>query len=240
MNIINDLIQYWLDATWYIALLLSILVNISIFMITASFLEKIIQVLIYDYNVGSYINNKPLKPNQKKHEIKNGIVACIIFALGSLLIRLLYQEIWPTSFIDLCIQVLVFTVYYESYSYLIHRILHSKYLIKFHAIHHRSLRVTSWTAYSVHPIEAAFIGLSVPLYMFFLPLNLGTSLVFHVFGMMFTIIIHSNYKVHSSNTLLRNISNYPLFHSKHHSSRNVNFGFIHGFWDKLFKTINRD
>ena len=238
MTVLNELIEYWLSAYWLWALCMSIIVNIVIFVVTAFILDKFIQKLVDKFKLGYYIDNRELKIHQKKIELRNGIVACIVFAFGSLLVRVLFTGIWPTSVYDFLIQIVVFTAFYESYSYFIHRLLHTKYLIRFHAVHHKSIRVTPWSAYNVHPIEAMFIGLSVPLFMLLFPLNLGIALIFHVFGMMFTIFLHSNFNFNGDNMVTKIINKYSYFHSQHHMIGKINFGFINQFWDRLLKTKN--
>lgn len=65
---------------------------------------------------GQYIDNRKLKTGQVVNEYKNGVIACFIFALTSLLTRELYDQIWPPTFSRLFLQLIVFTVFYETYS----------------------------------------------------------------------------------------------------------------------------
>ncbi|MCX4026254.1 sterol desaturase family protein [Endozoicomonas sp. SM1973] len=236
MHYINQLLQFWIETDWYFALLMSIMVNIVVFVSTAAILDYAIAGLISKYKVGGYIDDRPLKLNQKKMEIKNGVVACVIFGVGSLITRELFNQVWPISFVSLLIQLAAFMVFYESYSYFIHRLLHTKPFLKIHGVHHKSVRVTPWSAYSVHPVEAIFIAMSAPIFMSVFPLSLGVALILHIFGMMFTILIHSNYNLIINNTILGKISDSPQYHSVHHLLGNVNFGFVNSFWDRCFKT----
>ncbi|WP_163835649.1 sterol desaturase family protein [Spartinivicinus ruber] len=236
MAYINQLLQFWIETDWYFALLMSIAVNIVVFVSTATILDYAIAGLISKYKFGSYIDDCPLKLNQKKIEIQNGIVACVIFGVGSLITRELFSQVWPVSFISLLIQLVAFMIFYESYSYFIHRLLHTKPFLKIHDVHHKSVRVTPWSAYSVHPVEAIFIAMSAPIFMSIFPLSLGVALVLHIFGMMFTILIHSNYNLIINNPLLGKVSGYPRYHSAHHLLGNVNFGFVNDFWDSCLNT----
>ena len=236
MELINTLLQFWINTQWYWALSLSIAVNIAVYITTAKLLDVVITKLVESYGIGSFINKKPLRSLQKKIEIKNGIVACIIFGLGSLLTRKLFVEVWPSSFGVLLTQILVFIIFYESYSYFVHRLLHTKFFRKVHAVHHWSVRVTPWSAYSVHPLEAAFIGMSAPIFMLLFPMSLGVTLILHVFGMMFTILLHANYHASLSSFISKRIADYAVYHASHHQIADANFGFINSFWDRLFNT----
>src|SRR5690606_31004983 len=118
-------------------------------------------------------DSRPLKKDQKKLEISNGLTACVIFAVGSLVTRELFSSVWPETLIAFVAQVAAFSIFYEVYSYFVHRLLHGRLSVKMHGVHHGSVRVTPWSAYSVHPVEAVFIGLSAPLYMALFPWSLG-------------------------------------------------------------------
>jgi Delta7-sterol 5-desaturase len=236
MDLLNPLFEYWVQAPLVIALAISTLSNITIYLLTALILSLLIKHAVERKSIGSYIDNRNLKPNQIRQEFKNGLVACVVLAICSLFTRGLFNGIWPASLSALLLQIASFIIFYETYSYFVHRLLHTKLLTKFHSVHHSSVRVTPWSAYSVHPIEAAMIGLSAPLFMSLLPLSLGVALILHISGMMFTILLHSNYQYSSSASLLSNLFSYSNYHSRHHQLGNANYSFVHRFWDYVFKT----
>lgn len=236
MNLINQLFEYWVNAPILIAILMSITSNIVIYVSTASILSALIKYAVETQGIGSYINTCELKPAQLRREVSNGIIACIVLGVCSIFTRFLFHSIWPESLISLILQITSFAIFYETYSYFAHRLLHTKYLVKFHSVHHISVRVTPWSAYSVHPIEAVIIGVSAPIFMCLLPLSLGVALILHISGMMFTILLHSNYQYSSSTSILRNLFSYSNYHSRHHQLGNANYSFVHRFWDYVFKT----
>ncbi len=236
MDLINQLFEYWINAPAAVAILISIVSNIIIYTFTATMLSALIKIAVEEKGIGSYINAKELKPGQQKREIQNGIIACIVLGFCSIFTRFLFPSIWPESFTSLLLQIASFVIFYETYSYFVHRLLHTKYLVKFHSVHHSSVRVTPWSAYSVHPVEAVIIGVSAPIFMCILPLSLGVALILHISGMMFTILLHSNYQYSSNNPILRNVFSYSSYHSSHHLLGNANFSFVHKFWDYVFKT----
>ncbi|WP_460225681.1 sterol desaturase family protein [Aurantivibrio infirmus] len=51
-----------------------------------------------------------------------------------------------------------------------------------------------------------------------------------------TIFLHSNFTLRPKNFLGKQLSFYPNYHSAHHLSGKVNFGFVASLWDRLFKT----
>jgi len=238
MPLIESLIQYWLDCHWTVALAMSFVVSAAIFMCTSHSLSRLIDHFV-ERDFGQFIDDRALAPNQIKREVIYGIGACFIFGIGSLFSRELFSSIWPQSLIAVMLQVLSFVVFYETYSYFVHRLLHTRVFLSVHSVHHKSVRVTPWSAYSVHPIEAAFIGFSAPLFMLIFPLSLSMALVLHISGMMFTILIHSNFRCTVNSLALNLIFSYPEYHSKHHANGHVNFGFVNRWWDKVFATAHQ-
>jgi len=209
MSFINQLFQFWANSHWIIAFIMSCVVNILVYVFTATILNKVITYIVQARQHGEYIDSRSLKENQVRVEVKNGIVACAIFAIGSLASRELFADFLPSSILNLFFQIIGFVIFYESYSYLVHRIMHLKFLSKYHYVHHKSVRVTPWSAYSVHPVEAFFISISAPLFMLLLPLSLSVALTLHIFGMMFTILLHCNLQYTANNFLLKVFFSYP-------------------------------
>ena len=242
-NIVDLLIflfDFWINTNWYIALLMSLAANLVVFFVAAFCIEWMTNRWVAEDGLFHFIDNKPLSKNQKRYEIQNGIIACGLFSLVSLLARELFEGIVPQSWQQLFIEVLLFTVFYETYSYFVHRLLHLKPFIQWHGVHHRSHRVTPWSAYSVHPIEALLICLSAPIFMLIFPVHLAVIFAFHIFGVAFTMVLHSNIILDKRIPLSSLFNTYTLRHAAHHHKGNVNFGFVNTFWDKRLKTQYRN
>ncbi len=233
---VTNIFRYWISAEWYIALLMSFVINSTIYVLAASTFSIITKKLSSANLIGTYIDTRELRDGQVKKEIFYGLFACFIFSLTSLLIRNLSNNIWPDTVLNFAVQIMVFPLFYESYSYFVHRLLHTSQFRKVHAVHHSSMRVTPWSAYSVHPIEALFIGTSAPLFMYLFPMSLSVILALHVFGMVFTILLHSNFLVKDALLFSSTLNGYTNGHVLHHQKGAVNFGFVNSFWDKIFKT----
>lgn len=237
MAYINEIFHYWIICPWYIAVAMSTTVNILVYVAAAYSLEALTAKLIKN-GYGSYIDSRTLNINQKFTEVANGTLTCLIFSFTSLITREFFKHTWPDSLADVFLQIFTFVLFYETYSYFIHRLLHTKFFSSIHYTHHKSIRVTPWSAYSVHPVEAAFIGISVPMFMYFFSLSLSIALTLHVLGMIFTIGLHSNIQVKTNSRLTTAIFSYPNYHATHHLKGKGNFGFVNSFWDKLFKTTS--
>ncbi|BCE02637.1 sterol desaturase family protein [Marinicellulosiphila megalodicopiae] len=236
LSTINQLLNFWVHTHWLIALAMSTLVNMGVFIICALCITWLTHYLNKAVGFGEYIDKRPLKDGQKKFEFKNGMLACFIFAALSLLTRIWHVDVWPSSIIDFVLQVVMFSVFYEVYSYFVHRVLHFKPFRKAHGVHHRSMTVTPWTAYSVHPIEAFLIACSAPLFMFMFSLSLGVALTLHIIGMVFSIMIHSNFDFYFKVKIVNHLNVFTKFHQYHHELGNKNYGFTNQLLDRLFKT----
>jgi len=235
LDLVTKSFQFWVSTNWFVAFLMSLAVNLFTYFSVAYFLYFITSYLTRR-GAGGFLDQRPLYEGQIRNEIKYSIAACVLFSIASLLTRFLYNSIWPESVLSLVIQLLAFTVFYESYSYFVHRLLHLKIFRSVHFIHHRSVRVTPWSAYCVHPVEAAFIAFSAPIFMVLFPMSLSVILTFHIIGMAFTMLIHSNFSLNRTNVISKLVNTYTSGHALHHHKGSVNYGFVSPLWDMLFKT----
>jgi len=74
------LFELWIDTSFYIAFFMSLYCNLTIYVVTAITIEYISDKVTKDNNFGKYINERPFKNGQRKHELKKGLIACIIFS----------------------------------------------------------------------------------------------------------------------------------------------------------------
>ncbi len=217
---------------------MSLAVNLLTYFSVAYFLYFVTSYWVKS-GAGDYLDQRPLYRGQIGNEIKFSLWACALFSIASLITRYLYNSIWPESILSLVIQLLAFTLFYESYSYFVHRLLHLDIFRSVHFVHHKSVRVTPFSAYCVHPVEAAFIGFSAPIFMLIFPMSLCVVLTFHVAGMAFTMLIHSNFKFSRPNVFSWMVNTYTTGHAMHHRKGSVNYGFVSPLWDMLFKTNSK-
>jgi lathosterol oxidase len=239
MNLQFDL---WLQMDWYWAWLLASVVHVSIYLIGGGIGWFLTRQLWPAIGLGQEIDARPLKAGQLAFELKNGLQACLIFGVFSLSYRFLCEGIWPPDITTALWQLASFVVFNNLYSYASHRLLHSRSLIRLHAVHHRSVRVTPFSSYSVHALEAMVIAATLPLFMVLVPLGLGMAVLLHAVGMMYTVCIHCNYDLWpalSDQHWFKKMLNHPTYHRYHHTLGNVNYGFTNRVLDKLFGT-NKD
>ncbi len=235
----QDTMQFWIESHWFVALLISTLANVGIYLGAAWLLSSLIERLIKKHPQFSHIDARPLHSDQVRREITFGVMACAVFAAVSLLSRAMFVTLWPESWLDFLLQIGAFLLFYEVYSYAVHRLLHSRWLRKQHAVHHRSVRVTPWSAYSVHPVEALCFSLTVPMFMWLWPFSLSVALLLHMGGMVFTILLHANVCYHGQQAILNFLFSHPRYHARHHAESRFHFGFLNSWCDRAFNTIKQ-
>src|SRR5690606_12989108 len=123
----------------------------------------------------------------------------------------------------------------ELHFYISHRLLHTPWLRRFHATHHRSHIATPFSTYAFHPVEALMLG-SVPLlpmlahdFSFFALASLPVmSIALNTLG-------HSNYEF-SSTAPARGWLDASRRHHLHHACYHGNYGFLLSVFDRLLGT----
>ncbi len=239
MNWINWTLSYWMLAPWLIALMMACAVHLLIYFIGAGVGVYLTEQLWPRMGIGEKIDKQPAAPEQIRSEIKNAVVACLILGLVSMSYRGMCDGLWPTSGLQAIWQLAAFVVFNAVYAYGTHRLLHTRYLRRFHGVHHKSIRVTPWSGYSVHPVEAVVIAATLPLFTFIYPLGIGTVFVLHAVGMTFTTCIHCNYELFPHLPVqhrLRRLLADPAYHRFHHTLGKVNFAISARVLDQIFDT----
>jgi Delta7-sterol 5-desaturase len=187
--------------------------------------------------------------NQIKREIRHSLV---ILLVDSLLTIALFQSglLKPLTDLSWSLTFLAFAahfVFFEVWFYCSHRLLHSRSLFKFHAIHHQSRVCTPISNFSGSITDRLFsaTGFIIPLLAFssFGLLSLAAFnliLITNTFG---TMMLHSNLEVLAGNKrqkwralLGHSISSHALHHSRIHG----NFGLFTSFMDHMFGTYIPD
>ncbi|MBV8465896.1 MAG: sterol desaturase family protein [Burkholderiales bacterium] len=236
---INAILEYWLSSPWPIAIVIATAVHLTIYLVGAGTGTLLTTKLWPRFNIGRTLDPTPPRAGQLREEFRAGLVTCLIFGIVTLLYRPLCHGVWPGSWGQGLFQLLAFSVFNNLYTYSTHRLLHSRALIRYHRVHHRSVRLTPWSGYSVHPVEALIIGATLPVFMLFVPIGIGAAFFLHDLGMLYTTCIHCNYELMPSwpaRHWLKRLIDDPAFHRVHHTQGNVNYGFPSRVLDRVFRT----
>lgn len=196
------------------------------------------------------IDPKPLAWADAFREMRWSFLTMLIFLLPATLVihfRKSGQSLLYTDFAGhggmawfLASLVLMLAVH-DLYFYIIHRAMHHPWLYRhFHEVHHRSLSPTPWAAFSFHPLEALLESAVVYVFIFLIPLHVGTIFVFQLVSLVMNVYGHLGYSItpaawatHPVMKLLNTTRN----HHWHHQRFNGNYGLYSTLWDRVLGTF---
>jgi sterol desaturase/sphingolipid hydroxylase (fatty acid hydroxylase superfamily) len=130
-------------------------------------------------------------------------------------------------------------VIYDTWFYWGHRLMHTRFLYRFHAHHHKSIVPTPWSNNS-DTLVGAFVEQSYFLVApFLLPIPLEVLLAHKIYDQVTGMIGHAGHEYFASGTARRP---WPLlcttFHDQHHGFFHYNFANTFSWWDRLMGTIH--
>ena len=128
----------------------------------------------------------------------------------------------------------------DAWFYVVHRLLHASWLFKHvHSVHHRSIDVSPFTAYSFHPLEGLLLTAWVIPAVLLLPIPLPVLGALQLVGLFNNVNAHLGYELQP-----RWFVRIPpfswltssTFHNLHHAHVTGNYGLMLRVWDRLFGT----
>lgn len=133
-------------------------------------------------------------------------------------------------------------IIHDAYFYWSHRTLHHRLLFKYiHATHHKSVNPTPFAAFAFHPgeafVEMAFL---IPI-IIWVPLYLGTLIIFLIVSHFFNVIGHLGYEFFPRSTWTSwwgSWNTTSTHHNLHHQQASSNYGLYCKLWDKWGGTLN--
>lgn len=167
------------------------------------------------------------------------LVVTLITQIESLpFLRLRAGELHGLSQLPLAVQVLLALLLADFIGYWLHRMMHTRWLWRFHRIHHSSEQL-DWLSYArFHPVDFILYYTPVALLMSFVGFSPEVGLYVGPFILFYSGFLHANV----SWTLgpLRTVLSGPVFHRWHHTrqpqGQNKNFAPTFAFYDRLFGT----
>jgi len=189
--------------------------------------------------VGKQLDTRPLAAHQLQRELEGSLMSIVIFGLGMIFPWGLLQLGWAhlainPSAAQTLLEILVLIIWNEIHFYINHRLLHTRWLRKFHLPHHRSVVTTPWSTYNFHPVEAIMLGNVILLPMVLHDFSVYALFAVPLFSLLFNAIGHSNYDFNPRAP--RVIFNGARRHHLHHACFHGNYGFMFPFMDWLFRT----
>lgn len=140
------------------------------------------------------------------------------------------------------VSLILALIIHDTYFYWMHRLLHSQRLYKYtHAVHHRSVNPSPFTAYSFHILEAITEALVLIPIVLLIPTHRLTIALFTLTSFMINVYGHLGYEIAPRwlrKTWLFEVLTTSVYHNMHHSKFRGNYGLYFRLWDRLLRTEN--
>ena len=193
-------------------------------------------------NLIQKIKKKKVKKSQILFEIKHSMKSIVIFGFSVIpviyLVRVGVIKLLPNTFFNVVIGLIVLTLWNEVHFYIVHRLMHQKFMMKHvHFIHHKSAIPTLSSVYSFHWFEALLLS-TIPLTIVpFIPFSIVAVFIYPFVSILLNFAGHSNYRFGDGKGNGRLL--FGTHHNDHHTKGKKNYGFALDFLDKLFSKHNK-
>ena len=192
------------------------------------------------WGIGRSLDPRPLQAGQVQREWRQSAVSVLIFGLGMIFPWGLLQLGWARLDPDagawqIACEMAALAVWNDVHFWVNHRLLHTRWLRRFHGAHHRSVVTTPFATYSFHPVEALLLGNVILAPMLVHDFSFWSLASLPVLSLVFNNIGHANYD------FFPGVAYSHWFaasrrHHLHHACHAGNYGFQFTFMDRLFGT----
>lgn len=187
------------------------------------------------------IDTSAIPKRQFIFEVKHSIKSIFVFGFSVIpiiyLIRIGVVDLLPNTITNTVIGLVILTLWNEVHFYVVHRLMHQKFMMKYvHIIHHQSKTPTVFSVYSFHWVEALLLS-TIPLTIVpFISFSILAISIYPLISILLNFTGHCNYrfgKGKGESWML-----FGTYHNEHHSRGRRNYGFALNFLDKIFSKNN--
>lgn len=194
------------------------------------------------------INEAAPKSKQIKSEIFRSAITSLIFGVSGTVMVILWQmgiiriytdwseyPVWYHPF-----SLIAMLLLHETYYYWLHRWMHRPRIYRLvHKWHHDSIKTSSMTSFSFHPIESVLQAIVVPVLLLIFPLHL-----YLLFALLMIMTISGTLNHASVELFPKGFEKHWLgkwlvgatHHDLHHRRFRYNYGLYFTFWDRWMDT----
>lgn len=199
------------------------------------------RILCPRFGFGRVLDTRPLAVGQVRREVSLSLVSILVFGVGLVvpwgLLRLGWASLatHPPGW-RIGVELVVLFLWNELHFYVSHRLLHTRWLRRFHGAHHRSVVATPFSTYAFHPVEALMLG-SVPLLpMLVHDFSFVALACLPVMSIVFNSLGHANYEF-SRRAPASGWLAATRRHHLHHARSRGNYGFLLAVCDRAFGSV---
>ncbi len=139
---------------------------------------------------------------------------------------------------------IVMLVVHDTYFYWMHRMMHTRWGMKYiHISHHKSINPSPWAAFSFHPLEAIIEAGIIFVFAFTFPFHPLALIFFMFFMTIYNVYGHLGWELYPKNFHKNKIGkwiNTSINHNLHHKKFEGNYGLYFLYWDRWMGTIRSD
>ena len=155
-----------------------------------------------------------------------------------------YSDISDYGWAYLAVSIAGLAIFHDAYFYWTHRLIHHPKLFRrVHAVHHRSVNPTPFTAYSFDIAEAAINFMVIPLYCLIVPTHDIATMIYMWLMIVRNAVGHSGYEL-----MPRGWNRHPVLkqfttithHDMHHERMTGNYALYFTWWDRWMGTEHAD
>lgn len=155
-----------------------------------------------------------------------------------------YSDISDYGWAYLAISIAGLAIFHDAYFYWTHRLIHHPKLFRrVHAVHHRSVNPTPFTAYSFDVPEAAVNFMVIPLYCMIVPTHDIATMIYMWLMIVRNAVGHSGYEL-----MPKGWNRHPILkqfttithHDMHHERMTGNYALYFTWWDRWMGTEHAD
>lgn len=178
---------------------------------------------------------KPLSSASVQKDMKNSMRSIFLFGFSAVLLTALHKNgiihiTSPASFLDILMDLIFLLVWNEIHFYLFHKLFHTKYLYKYHRIHHLEGHVSPLSTFSFHWTETVALASVIPLAFIIKSVSLEAVSLFVVSSMILNTVGHYGVDFFKA---WPSFFHFSTRHFDHHKFHKINFGFVTPFPDRI-------
>lgn len=193
------------------------------------------------------------KLSDYQREIAYSTFTTLIFAIIGLAV---FQEGWIreqtqiySEIAEMGVPYFIFSLFaivftHDTYFYWTHRLMHSKFGMKYiHRVHHQSTNPSPWAAFAFHPFEAIIEAGIIIVVVFLFPVHYMAIILFMIFMTVYNVYGHLGWELYPhgfNKTMLGKWINTSISHNQHHKHFEGNYGLYFLFWDRWMDTLRKD
>ena len=145
-------------------------------------------------------------------------------------------EFWPSA-----LMLMISILLYDAWFYFVHRLQHTRLLIRWHRLHHKSVAPTVWANYNDTFPDALGQQAYFAAAPFILPIPPEILIAHRIIDHFNGMLGHCGFEY-----LAGRAARWPsplvctTFHDQHHSGFHYNFANHFSIWDRIFDTLHPD